>query len=43
MPWPGDVVDTRLTSKARRDLEDIIELSGQIRKTSEQLEKQKKP
>jgi hypothetical protein len=39
----ASVVDTQLTSKARRDLEDIIELSGQIRKTSEQMEKQKRP
>jgi hypothetical protein len=35
----ASVVDTQLTSKARRDLEDIIELSGQIRKTSEQMGK----
>ena len=33
------VVDTQLTSKARRDLEDIIELTGQIKKSSEQLGK----
>ena len=39
----ASVVDTQLTSKARRDLEDIIELSGQIRKTSEQMDKQKRP
>jgi hypothetical protein len=39
----ASVVDTQLTRKARRDLEDIIELSGQIRKTSEQLGKQKRP
>lgn len=35
----ASVVDTQLTTKARRDLEDIIELSGQIRKSSEQLAK----
>ena len=35
----ASVVDTQLTTKARRDLEDIIELSGQIKKNSEQLEK----
>src|SRR6266850_3521794 len=39
----ASVVDTQLTTKARRDLEDIIELSGQIRKTSELMEKQKRP
>ena len=39
----ASVVDTQLTTKARRDLEDIIELSGQIRKTSEQMDKQKRP
>ena len=33
----ASVVDTQLTTKARRDLEDIIELSGQIKKSSEQL------
>ena len=37
----ASVVDTQLTSKARRDLEDIIELSGQIKKSSEQLGKQR--
>lgn len=36
----ASVVDTQLTTKARRDLEDIIELSGQIKKSSEQLGKQ---
>jgi hypothetical protein len=35
----ASVVDTQLTTKARRDLEDIIELSGQIKRSSEQLEK----
>ena len=39
----ASVVNTQLTSKARRDLEDIIELSGQIRKSSEQMDKQKRP
>lgn len=29
------VVDTKLTMKARRDLEDIIELSSEIKKNSE--------
>jgi hypothetical protein len=38
----ASVVDTQLTTKARRDLEDIIELSGQIKKTSEQIEKQER-
>ena len=37
----ASVVDTQLTSRARRDLEDIIELSGQIKKSSEQLGKQR--
>jgi hypothetical protein len=32
----ASVVDTQLTAKARRDLEDIIELSGQIKKSTEQ-------
>ena len=35
----ASVVDTQLTTKARRDLEDIIELSGRIKKSSEQLAK----
>ena len=35
----ASVVDTQLTTKARRDLEDIIELSGQIKRSSEQLAK----
>jgi hypothetical protein len=35
----ASVVDTQLTTKARRDLEDIIELSQQIKKSSEQLGK----
>jgi hypothetical protein len=35
----ASVVDTQLTTKARRDLEDIIELSGQIKKSTEQLVK----
>ena len=35
----ASVVDTQLTAKARRDLEDIIELSGQIKKSTEQLGK----
>jgi len=38
----ASVVDTQLTTKARRDLEDIIVLSGEIRKTSEQIEKRKR-
>jgi hypothetical protein len=33
------VVDTHLTTKARRDLEEIIELSGQIKNNSEKLNK----
>jgi hypothetical protein len=37
----ASVVDTQLTTKARRDLEDIIELSGQIKRSSEQLGKQR--
>ena len=37
----ASVVDTQLTTRARRDLEDIIELSGQIKKSSEQLGKQR--
>lgn len=36
----ASVVDTQLTTKARRDLEDIIELSGQIKRSSEQSAKQ---
>jgi len=39
----ASVVDTQLTTKARRDLEDIIELSGQIKKSSEQLSKTGSP
>ena len=35
----ASVIDAQLTIKARRDLEDIIELSGQIKKSSEQLGK----
>lgn len=35
----ASVVDTQLTTKARRDLEDIIELSGQIKKGTEQISK----
>ena len=35
----ASVVDTQLTTKARRDLEDIIELSGEIKKSSEQSAK----
>ena len=35
----ASVFDTQLTTKARRDLEDIIELSGQIKRSSEQLGK----
>lgn len=35
----ASVVDTQLTTKARRDLEDIIELSALIKKSSEQLSK----
>ncbi len=34
----GRVVDVELSTKARRDLEDIIDLSEQIKKRSEQLE-----
>ena len=33
----ASVVDTELTTKARRDLEDIIELSAQIKKNSAHL------
>ena len=33
----ASVVDTQLTAKARRDLEEIIDLSGQIKKNSEQM------
>ena len=36
----ASVVDTQLTTKARRDLEDIIKLSGQIKRSSEQLGRQ---
>ncbi len=38
----ASVVDTQMTTKARRDLEDIIELSRQIKKNSEQLGKQRR-
>jgi hypothetical protein len=38
----ASVVDTQTTTKARRDLEDIIELSRQIKKNSEQLGKQRR-
>jgi hypothetical protein len=37
------VVDNQLTTKARRDLEDIIELSGQIRKSSERFKESEQP
>jgi hypothetical protein len=39
------VVDAQLSAKARRDLEEIIELSNQVRKSSERLNKtaQKSP
>ena len=37
----ASVVDTQLTTKARRDLEDIIELSAHIKRSSEQLAKQR--
>jgi hypothetical protein len=33
------VIDAQMSAKARRDLEEIIELSGQLRKTSEKLTK----
>ncbi|HEX8138701.1 MAG TPA: hypothetical protein VF544_14135 [Pyrinomonadaceae bacterium] len=33
------VVDAQMSAKARRDLEEIIELSGQLRKSSEKLTK----
>ena len=39
----ASVVDTLLTTKARRDLEEIIELSGQIKKSSEGLGKKGSP
>jgi hypothetical protein len=39
----ASVVDTQLTTKARRDLEDIIELSGQIKKGTEPLSKANSP
>jgi len=35
----ASVVDTELTTRARRDLEEIIELSEQLRKGSERFEK----
>ena len=38
----ASVVDTQMTTKARRDLEDIIELSRQIKKNSEQLGKRRR-
>jgi hypothetical protein len=34
-----NVVDAQLSAKARRDIEEIIELSGQIKKSSEKLNK----
>jgi hypothetical protein len=37
----ASVVDTQLTTRARRDLEDIIELSGQIKKSTDQWGKQR--
>lgn len=33
------VVDVKLSAKARRDLEEIIKLSGQVKKSNEQLNK----
>ena len=35
----ASVVDTELTAKARRDLEEIIQLSGRIKKSSDRLRK----
>ena len=37
----ASVVDTQLTTRARRDLEDIIELSRQIKKSTDQWGKQR--
>jgi hypothetical protein len=38
-----NVADVQMLAKARRDLEEIIELSGQVRKCSEKLHKAAKP
>ena len=37
------VVDTQVTTKARRDLEEIIELSEQIKRDSEKLRISRQP
>lgn len=34
-----NVIDAQFSAKARRDLEEIIELSGQVKKSSEKLSK----
>ena len=37
------VADVQMLAKARRDLEEIIELSGQVKKSSEKLHKAERP
>jgi hypothetical protein len=39
----ANVVDVQMLAKARRELEEIIELSGQVKKSSERLHKAEKP
>lgn len=39
----ANVADVQMLAKARRDLEEIIELSGQVRKSSEKLRKAERP
>jgi hypothetical protein len=39
----ANVADVQMLAKARRDLEEIIELSGQVKKSSERLHKAERP
>lgn len=39
----ANVVDVQMLAKARRDLEEIIELSGQVKKSSEKMHKAERP
>jgi hypothetical protein len=39
----ANVADVQRLAKARRDLDEIIELSGQVKKSSEKLRKAERP
>lgn len=39
----ANVADVQMLAKARRDLEEIIELSGQVKKSSEKMRKAERP